>query len=627
MVAVAALLALIANGWVSDRSTRVMVTAIGWVDHTRDVLVCLDRFRAALAEAETNARGFVITGVPDFEADFSRASVRLSHELQTLRSLTADNAHQQAAVGTLAAQVDRRVELLHEVIALKQRKAVPIDIEKNVLRGTMVSRNINETLGDIRGEELLRLEMRRSEADHARTVAIWAPWAMCAIAVFMFGIMLMEVLSALKAERRVQDELQRSIELEQSARLRAEESDRLKDDFLATISHELRTPLTAIVGWSGLLANREVRKDLMEDGVSAIAQAARVQSQLIEDLLDASRASMGRLRLTLGPIDLADIIRNAISAVAPSAEAKEISIRTFLEPSPDGCLGDPERLQQIVWNLLSNAIKFTPKGGRVEVMLRRVNSHVEISVTDNGDGIPPEFLPHVFDRFRQADSGPTRRSGGLGLGLAIVKNLVEMHGGAIRVQSAGIGQGATFVVELPVSAMRQGSGVEPVAVWRSTSAADAAEPIPQTALPPAMLSGRRILLVEDDERTIEMLATMLGHAGAVAEKATTAAVASALLMAGEPFDAIVCDIGLPGEDGLTFMRRLRSMLTPFAGIPAVALTALARPEDRIAALAAGFNSYLAKPVTPQELLFAISSLIRVERDRRARPLEQEQPAN
>lgn len=402
------------------------------------------------------------------------------------------------------------------------------------------------------------------------------------------------------AERRSQAERESLLREAERARAEAEAANRMKDEFLATLSHELRTPLNAILGWAKLLLSGKVDAEDFEDGLAAIERNSRVQAQLIEDLLDISRIISGKLRLDVQRVDLAEVIEAALAAVVPAAEARGVHLHTMLDPLAAPVSGDPARLQQVVWNLLSNAVKFTPKGGRVQVLLERVNSHVEISVIDTGHGIRPEFLPLVFDRFRQADASTTRRHGGLGLGLSIVKQLVEMHGGNVRAKSPGEGLGSTFTVMLPIVVVHH------------------PEPEPEKARPgdanPAEmgcaeepLRDVRVLVVDDEPDARALAQRVL--TGCCAEVRVADSVPEALRVL-EKFrpHVLVSDVGMPGEDGYDLIRQIRAGGRSVKQLPAVALTAFARAEDRKRAMLAGFQTHVAKPVDPEELVAVVASL-------------------
>jgi PAS domain S-box-containing protein len=386
------------------------------------------------------------------------------------------------------------------------------------------------------------------------------------------------------------------LEREREARAQAEHLSELKDEFLATLSHELRTPLSAILGWSQVIARRPMESEELRRAVQVIERNARAQTRLIEDLLDMSRITSGQVRLDVQPVSLATIVENALESVRPAAEAKSIRLEKLLDPKAGPVSGDPGRLQQVIWNLLANAIKFTPKGGKVQVLLERVNSHVEVSVADTGAGIKPDFLPHVFDRFRQADGSTTRRHGGLGLGLAIAKHLVELHGGVLRARSDGEGRGATFTAHLPVIVVARGSGKEERA-HPVTEAATRGAPLPD-------LSGLTVLAVDDHRDARDLIRRVLEDCGA--RVTTAASVAEAILAAErEHPHVLLSDIGMPEADGFDLLKRLRAK---GIDIPAIALTAFARSEDRTKVLRAGFRMHVSKPVDPAELCVAVANV-------------------
>ncbi|HEV2861049.1 MAG TPA: PAS domain S-box protein, partial [Pyrinomonadaceae bacterium] len=394
--------------------------------------------------------------------------------------------------------------------------------------------------------------------------------------------------------KRAEVERERLLAGEKKARAAAEEASRLKDEFLATVSHELRTPLTAILGWAHMLRTGQLDANLAAGAFDKIERNARAQAQLIDDLLDVSRAISGKLRLDVRPVDPNSFIEAAVEAVRPGAEAKGVRVQKVIDTGLVTVSGDPVRLQQVVWNLLSNAVKFTPRGGRIQVKLERVSSHVEIAVSDTGAGIDPEFLPYVFDRFRQADGTTTRAHGGLGLGLSIVRHIVELHGGTVMAESAGEGQGATFTVLLPVAPVyapeRSEGRVRP-----------AARDTPPAFDRPERLDGLRVLVVDDEPDTLGMLKAGLGRCGA--EVATAGSATEALAMLSEsPPDLLISDIGMPDEDGYALIRKVRALAAERGGrVPAIALTAYARAEDRLQALQAGYQMHVAKPVELTEL--------------------------
>ena len=402
-------------------------------------------------------------------------------------------------------------------------------------------------------------------------------------------------LAKLAAEREL------FLESERAARSTAERLSHMKDEFLATLSHELRTPINAIQGWATLLRERKNSPADHARGLETIERNARIQAQIVNDLLDMSRIISGKVQLEVQPLYLHEVINNSIDAVSQSAVAKNIRIQPMLDTGIGLVRGDPNRLQQVLWNLLSNAIKFTPKDGRVQVVLERVNSHVEICIEDTGIGIRPDFLPYVFDRFRQADSGTTRRHGGLGLGLSIVKNLVELHGGTVRVKSPGENQGSTFIVSLPISYVR-GSARETTA--RPGGFGDVAEAI---ELPE--LRNIRVLIIDDEADGRTLVAHILQDRGASPVCISSAEEALEAL-GREHFDVLLSDIGMPNMDGYQLIREVRRLdKSRTKPIPAIAITAYARPEDRQRSLLAGFHMHLSKPIEPRELIASIAGLL------------------
>ena len=405
------------------------------------------------------------------------------------------------------------------------------------------------------------------------------------------------------AMRQLIDEREHLLQSEQAARAESERAGRMKDEFLATLSHEIRTPLNAILGWATLLRSGKSTATGAAQGLEIIERNARLQAQMVEDLLDMSRIISGKLRLDVQRIDLAEVIRTAAETVEPAAGAKDIRLQLVLDPLAGAVSGDPNRLQQVFWNLLSNAIKFTPRGGRVQVLLERINSHLEVSVIDTGEGIDPAFLPHIFDRFRQADATTTRRHGGLGLGLAIVKQLIELHGGTIRARSPGKGQGATFVASLPLTVLHPEA--EPQPSRRHPSAESAAMPVDSDV----QLAGVRVLVVDDEPDARALLRRLFEDRGAIVFTARSATEALSIVQRERP-DALISDIGMPDVDGYALMRRVRALLPEHGGrTPAIALTAYARGEDRVKALVVGFQHHLAKPIEPVELLVTVASVV------------------
>jgi PAS domain S-box-containing protein len=399
-----------------------------------------------------------------------------------------------------------------------------------------------------------------------------------------------------------EEERTQLLERERSARLDAERASRLKDDFLATLSHELRTPLNAILGYAQLLRAGSMSQLDQTEAVEVIERNARMQTQIIEDLLDLSRIISGKIRLDVQRVDVASIVTAALDTVRPAAEMKGIKLINVLDPLVGPVKGDPGRLQQVVWNLLNNAIKFTPKGGQVQVAVERVNSHVEIVVSDTGEGIKPEFLPHVFERFMQEDSSRTRRHGGLGIGLSIVKQLVDLHGGSVRAKSPGLGQGSTFIVVLPLSVTNEDEQdlarrFHPKSLLQPVGACESVD-----------LSGVRVLVVDDEPDARQLVALILQTCRAEVVTAGSVDEAIAVLQSARPH-VLVSDIGMPDQDGYELIQRIRKLPAVDGGeVPAIALSAFARSEDRRRAMMAGFQMHVAKPVDAAELIAVVGSM-------------------
>jgi len=414
--------------------------------------------------------------------------------------------------------------------------------------------------------------------------------------------------TAYKQLMRQREEL---LESEQHARREAERQSHVKDEFLATLSHELRTPLNAILGWTQVLQQRtaevaaaleaDAAADLTE-GLDVIERNTRVQTQLIDDLLDMSRITAGKIRLDVQQVDIGDVAKAAVASIRHAAEGKNIRLQVVLDPLAGPVRGDPARLQQCVWNLLTNAVKFTPKGGKIQVSLERVNSHLEVCVIDDGDGIKPQLLPHIFERFRQGDASTTRQHGGLGLGLSIVKHLIELHGGKVRAKSPGPGLGSTFCIELPLMVIHPPQDDrEQRSHPRGPTRFGERPDYPS-------LDGISVLVVDDESDARALVKRLLEGCGAKVITASSASEALMLVLSERP-QMIVSDIGMPGEDGYEFMRKVRALPADQGGrTPAAALTAFARSEDRTRALRAGYQTHVTKPVELAELAAVVASL-------------------
>jgi PAS domain S-box-containing protein len=450
-------------------------------------------------------------------------------------------------------------------------------------------------------DEVLRQIRRGSKVDHFETVRRRKDGTLFPVSLTVSPVRGADgtIIGASKIARDITESKQ--AELERTRLLKAaQDASRVKDEFLATLSHELRTPLNAILGYA-----RMIRSGLIADGhegraIETIERNATSLSQIVEDVLDVSRIVAGRMRLNVQPVDLPEVVRSALDAVRPAADARGVRLETVLDPQASPISGDPDRLQQVIWNLVSNAVKFTPRGGRAQVRLERVHSHMEVIVSDTGVGVAQDFLPHIFEPFRQADSGTTRERGGLGLGLAIARQLVEMHGGTIHAASGGTGTGATFRVKLPLMIVHPEAYEGPRLHPRSERAR------PPIAVPD--LSGVRVIAVDDDRDALRLVREILEAAHADVLIADSAEHALALLERVSA-DVLVADLGMPHMDGFELIARVRRATTPqVRDIPAAALTAYARSEDRTKALRAGFHLHLAKPIDPGELMAAVASL-------------------
>ncbi|HYV10862.1 MAG TPA: PAS domain S-box protein [Pyrinomonadaceae bacterium] len=403
------------------------------------------------------------------------------------------------------------------------------------------------------------------------------------------------------ARQSAEDERSAALLREQDARKHAEEADRLKDEFLATLSHELRTPLTSILGWASMIRNGEVEGSNASRAIETIERNARSQARLIDDLLDVSRIITGNLRLDLHPLNLGPIVESALDALRPTADVKGIKLQTRFEPSECLVKGDANRLRQVIWNLLSNAIKFTTRGGSVYVYLKCVESTARLKVRDTGDGISAEFLPYVFDRFRQAEGSISRKQGGLGLGLAVARHLVELHGGTIKAESEGLGKGSVFIVDLPMTQERR----DPARAEERRREGERR----RSRKGVVRLDGVHVLLVEDDHDSRKLLGAMLRRYGA--RVTSTKSAAEALeAFASELPDVMISDIGMPDQDGYELVRKLRALPVEKGGAtPAIALTGYASRKDRERALGSGYQTHLAKPIEQAELITAIAALV------------------
>ena len=527
-----------------------------------------------------NAAGEVI-GASKIARDIGE---RLQTEEMRARMAAIIDSSDDAIIGkTLSGVITSWNRAAERVFGYTAREAIGRSITLIVPPDRLAEEN--EVLARIaRGDRVDHFETVRvtKEGRHINVSLTVSPIRNAAGTIIGVSKISRDITDRVRAEAERADLLAR----EQAAREEAEALNRAKDQFLAVLSHELRTPLNAIYGWARMLHNTPLDATLRARGADAILRNAKAQLQLVEDLLDVSRIITGNMRLEVGPVNLGSVIEAALETVRPAANAKDISLHRMVDSSVGSIVGAADRLQQVIWNLLMNAVKFTPRGGRIEVRLRRADPDVEIVVSDTGEGISPDLLPHVFERFRQGDSTITRTHGGLGIGLALVRHLVDLHGGTVQAESAGPGQGSTFTVRLPVRAPLGEEGGRTGVEGEGVS-----------------LRGLRVLVADDDRDSIELARVILNSAGADVRTAVSSASTRAAVAEWAP-DVLVLDIEMPGEDGYALLRGLRERGNR---APAVAVTAYGGAEDRRRALSAGFVSHLSKPIDPAALTLAIAS--------------------
>jgi signal transduction histidine kinase/ActR/RegA family two-component response regulator len=583
-----ALLAILAIGFVSYTELSVLTNSSARVQRSYDVLQTLHDLNTSLTDTETNQRGFLLTQDTTYLDQYDAAIAQIGLALTELRRLSGTEPSTGEAIGHLAQLAGDKLDEMQQAIHLIQ-KGEHLGAPAEFTNGT--GRQIME---DFR-REALELEVDQRELlDLHRRREYRARLASEGVLVATVLLSLLFVGAAALISRRF-DERFRS---ERAARSEAERATRLKDEFVATMSHELRTPLNAIVGWASILRQDHSPRTVAQ-GVEVIDRNAKLQARMVEDLLDMSRILSGKLAMELQRTDLSAVIDAAVAGVKPSADAKNVRLHTAVEHTRP-INGDPGRLQQVLWNLLTNAIKFTPANGLVTIFAREADRNgtrnVEISVTDNGQGIDPSFLPFVFERFRQADASTTRRHGGLGLGLSIVKSLVEMHQGTVEVQSPGEGRGATFIVCLPLAEAHLTAEVPPHGAF-TTSENDASS-----------LAGLRILVVDDEADARTLARRVLEKCGAEVVAVGSAAEGLEAMDGIHGVSVVVTDIGMPERDGYDFIKDMRAIPGAPGRVPAIALTALARDEDRKRTLLAGYQVHISKPVDPAELVTVIATL-------------------
>ena len=558
-------------------------SAENWVQHTNDVILAVMDAEGDLSGAKINLRSYLIEPNPEYIQKLHAASERLTAATNRLFTLVSDNPIQERRLLDLSGLLGRWNT---EIAALLSNGK-----DFNVQQFRQVEdrgRELRAVLDEMTATERDLLQRRNEDrARQERAILTLVP---------ILSILLAAALSYFGWRQIVRA----SADLERALAI-SEDANRLKDNFLATVSHELRNPLNTILLRCHLLAEEELLSEKARLSVRSMERAAKAQAQLIEDLLDISRIETGRLRLDVQTTDLVDVVQSAVEAMRVAADAKSIDLVETIDPQVTPIAGDPHRLQQVVWNLVSNAVKFTPKGGRIQVRLERINSHVEIVVADNGKGIEPASLPLVFDRFWQAP-GADRFEVGVGLGLSIARQLVTMHGGTIVAQSDGLGKGATFTVRLPLPVSTAGLGEQPRRHPTVTSMTRTGEV--------SRLDGLYIVVADDDENACGALKELLGSLGAKVDTAQSADEALRLVEGMDP-DVIVSDIGMPGRDGLSLAQEIRKRERESGRdfrAPLIALTAYGRVEDRVQILSSGFDSHVVKPVELSELSATISSL-------------------
>ena len=601
-----ALCVLVAISIESYINLRQFKKANRWVEHTQLVKNQLDDLLLQLTETETAQRGYILTGESSYLKDYQTAiNKAVKPEIQAIRQLTRDNPIQQRRLNELEPLVSAQLAVLEQTLDLQRNQGFDVALQAiRTGKGKLLMDEIRQLIGEMGDteNELFLQRSATSEAQAQTTTLVIVLGSLLAALIVALAIFTLD--QDINRRMRVEEQLQTlNSELEQRVSQRTQQleaASRAKDEFLSILSHELRTPLNAVLGWSRLLRGGQLSEAKTAQAIEIIERNAKSQSQLIDDLLDISRVIQGKLRLNVRPVQPFTLIEAAINTVRPAADARSIRLQAVLDPSAGPISGDSERLQQVVWNLLSNAIKFTPKGGRVQIRLERINSHIEITVSDTGIGIGPNFLPYVFERFRQSDSTSTRTYGGLGLGLAIVRQLVELHGGTVHAASPGEGQGATFTVILPLMILHK-DVMTPVRVHPQVEGE-----VPLN--PNSSLDGLQVLVVDDEADACELLTTVLEECGARVIAVASVPEALSVLKQLKP-DVLVSDIGMPDEDGYALMRTLRGLAAERGGqIPAMALTAYARSEDRIRALQAGFQMHMPKPLEPAELIAAVANL-------------------
>lgn len=566
---------------------------------------------AAYVDAETGERGYLLTGDETYLAPYDAARTTLARSDARLKSLLTPEKELAELRGRIEALGSEKMAVLER--AISEQRAHGPEVALGVIResrGKEMMDNIRALAAQLDGELAVTMQGLLADAEQRLVISTSVFFSTSVlVAAALVGIFFLarrhfgerETLAV--AQRVSHARVESLLASERAAHSEATHANKLKDEFLCVVSHELRTPLNAILGWTTLLRDGPEDANELKEGLDTIDRNAHAQARLIDDLLDVSRIISGKVRLRISEVDLRALALTVVDGLRPAATARGVTITLLGSNAAAEVLGDPDRLEQVMWNLVNNAIKFTPRGGSVEIAIERAGSSIALEVRDTGQGIRKDFLPRIFDRFSQQDATTTRGQSGLGLGLSITRHLVELHGGTIIASSEGEGLGATFCVEIPMVAVRELRGQLDE---RTTGRVPLPDEVQETVFG-GRLDGLRILAVDDQVDTLAIIHRVFTRAGAEVRTALNVAAALAMLDEWEP-SCIVSDIGMPGQDGYSFIRQLRDMPPPMRNVPTVALTAFARDSDRAMALEAGFNGHLAKPVDTAALLQKVARL-------------------
>lgn len=577
---------------------------MGWVEHSDQVILRVKDVELEVREMQSALHGYLLTSDKRYLTELGDARDALGKNIAIISALVADNPGQEQRVLEISDLKGTWNEAIESLIA--QRASDQPNKETLAEAQTRAQALFNSLQNMITAEHQLRARRVARQTTEYYVVFVLIPVLTAVVMIFLSYWGWRQIQLATEQFHEALDTAGRARDAAEEASARAEKANRAKDNFIGTVSHELRTPLNSIMLWSAALLRNPALGEDARRGMTAIERAVRAQALLIEDLLDISRIESGRMRLDVQTVDLAEVVRAGVESMRVAAEVKSITLQEIIDPRVDSVAGDPGRLQQVVWNLVSNAVKFTPNGGKVQVRVERINSHVEIIVADTGEGIEPAALGSVFDRFWQADDTAQSRLG-VGLGLSIVKEIVSLHGGTVVAHSEGAGKGSTFTVRLPLPV----STIPSLELRRHPTVTQIAN-----AASAPRLDGLSILVVDDDPAASDALKNLLGSLGARVVAATSAQAALSMLKTLH-FDAVISDIGMPAQDGYFLARELRKWeqhMGRDGRMPLVALTAYGRVEDKVQILMAGFDSHAIKPVDPVELSTILETLITSRRE-------------